>query len=279
MKARLSLLPLLVGLTLSCQSEQKLCHRDQLEELGGLLSEHRYTDALAEMDSLLQEHPTDTAVLRCVTQVKKHIRYREAEHKLLVIDSQLTTMDERMKALLKDFVIKQNTEYNTTPRYLHRSMEQMEELNYSHLRLLFSAKEIAFISVYVGDRAINHDAMRVSFGEPQQSYETPVIPYDKALNYRYHDGLRHREFVNYSHQVGEELLRFMQERMAEGARPRIELLSRGRSVAQLSLSASQVEAIRESVELGAFLQERNELLLKQDVYARRYARLAPELRD
>lgn len=265
---------LLLALSLSSCTSRGGEQAEAFALVDSLLRGRQYAKALRYIDSVVTASPADTAILSRAIRLKRQVRKEESEYMLLKLDSQLQDLSLKRKLCLEDFVEQRNEQYDTPLRYVHRSLvgDSYTEQK-PHLRVQLTDAEASFVSVYIGEKPLEHNALRVEFPAIGERYDTMIVSYDKALNYRYFDGVRYWELVNYSHRTGEELQVFLLERMRAGHRPRFVLLSGDKAVYTLQLSSEELKAIYESLELGEVMTAQRDAKLWQEVYATRFARL------
>lgn len=269
-------LPLGLGLV-GCSSPQNEASLALLSRADSLAQQGLFAEALACVDEAVTLAPADTAVLRQSTAHKRTIHLREAEHMLLVLDSQLREVDASIEAKARGFVLERNEAYDTPARYIAPELAPDKLGARPHLRLSVDDEGMKFVSVYAGKGSPHHSAMRLALAGVDSTYTTPEVPYDEALNYRYTDAASTRwELVTYSPEEGVRIATYLREGIERGSALTVELLSRGKSVQRLQLSQPERQALLKSIELGEVKAQRRELQRQQIVYAQRFARLSSQ---
>lgn len=271
---------LVAGLAIAlagCEAETKRPPQIEqlLQEARSLGARAYYEQALALIDSARSLAFTDPEALKQVTALSRELHLGEAESRLLELDRQIKEHDQALAPRLKDFIALHNKTYGTQTKYCHPHLNPETLGMRPHLRVLVDTTGVLeFVSVYVGERKLNHSSIRLSFSTSDASVTLPDVPHDDALNYRYSVGLHHWELVTYTGDRLEEALAFVKEGLRQRGSLHLVYLSAGREVLHYTLAMSELQALAKTLDLAAELQTHQALLREQAKYARRFARLS-----
>lgn len=267
----------LVGLTIglyACSSGKDTQAQRLLDEAQALGNTGAYTEALALVDSAERVAPADTAILRAGTSLKREIRQREAEHKIIELDSLIRLKAEEINRMLPAFAKLKNEAYDTQLRYCAPALLPKALGAHPHLRATVdSLGVLQLISVYTGSSKIKHSAIRLRHTQQDSTYTTPNVVHDDALNYRYHDGLHYWELVTYRAEANDPLVEYLEGLLALEGKLGIDYLSQGKVTHRYTLAPAEQSALMQTTRLAKVLSERQALHREQAKYARRFARL------
>ncbi len=247
-----------------------------LEEARALEDKELFPEAIAKVDSAIALAPIDTAVLRQSTGLKRHIYLQEANYKLLYIHHELSLLAKEIPPMLKIFDKVENKYYATELRYQHPAFSVMDKREKPYLRLrLDSLGDIHISSVYVGQKAIQHNRIKLQERKEANNYLSQQIEYDKALNYRYKVGAKHWEIISYGEADSRAMAEFLDHKLCENPKEVVELqyLNNQKLLYSIPLNKNLCEGINKSLVLYKLLHRRDSLRQEQAKYARRFVRL------
>ncbi|MDO4692197.1 MAG: hypothetical protein Q4A64_04910 [Porphyromonadaceae bacterium] len=269
----LSLLGLAIGLY-ACREAKAPEAEALLHEAQALGLTGAYADALALADSAERIAPANVDILREGTRIKREIRQREAEHKLIELDSLIRLKDEEAHEILPIFAKLKNEAYDTQLLYCMPMLLPNRLGARPHLRAMVdSLGVLQLVSVYTGGGKLNHSAIRLRHSAQDSAYTTPSVVHDDALNYRYNDGMNNWELVTYRAEVGDSLALYLQNALAQEGTFTIDFLSQGATKYRYKLPPAELSALRATIKLAKVLGDKQMLIREQTKYARRFARL------
>lgn len=265
-------------LLFSCKEENSK-HKQalaMLQKAKELEKTDAFTAAINKVDSAIALAPIDTAILRQATDIKRHIYLQEANDKLLTIQDSLIQLAKRIPQQLNRFNRVQNKYYATELNYQHPYFTALDKKEQSYLRIrLDSLGGIHLASIYVGNKAIEHEQINLQEPKGEQNYRSQMIAYDKALNYRFKLGNKSWEIVSYGDQDSKAMAQFLQTSIADKRIHNLELhyLSLRKSKHHIRFDKRYTKAIEESLELYHLLYRRDSLRREEAKFARRFIRL------
>lgn len=246
----------------SCNSDKKEA-TVLLEEARSLYNNNEYLGAKHLLDSLKTTYPKQFPIQRERLALIKHIELAEQTRNLQYCDSLLQLRLPEVELLKKDFIFEQDTAYEATGKYIHKSQRIEYNIRHSYLRSSVNEQgEMLLSSVYYGERPIKHTALKVSLKGGEYA-QTESIPYDGGNNYTFTDGGMITETVTYakgkdngviafiSNHEGKELIRltYLGEReyittLSEANRNAIE------ATLHLSIGLSDIEKLRKEIKIA-----------------------------
>ncbi len=247
-----------------------------LEEAKILEDQESFEEAIAKVDSAIALAPIDTAVLKQSTYLKRHIYLQEANYKLLSIHQELSSLAKEIPPMLKIFDKVENKYYATELRYQHPAFSAMDRHEKPYLRLrLDSLGNIHISSVYVGQKGIQHNRIKLQERKETNNYLSQQIDYDKALNYRYKVGTKHWEIISYGEEDSRAMAKFLDHKLCDTTKKIVELqyLNNKKLLYKIKLNEGLCEGINKSLVLYKLLHRRDSLRQEQAKYARRFVRL------
>jgi hypothetical protein len=176
----------------------------------------------------------------------------ECERNIAYCDSLLPICAAEAETLKKGFVFEKDTAYDDLGRYVRPAMTIERNVERSYIRCGVNEEgEMYMASVYFGSSPINHTGLKLSTRDGMLA-ETPSIPYDGGVNYRFKDLGNTTEVVTYSGENCKSIAGFV---YATDGRERIRADYTGGKPYALYLPDADRKNIRATCELSVLLSE------------------------
>jgi hypothetical protein len=176
----------------------------------------------------------------------------ESERNIAYCDSLLPIRRTEVEGLKKGFVFEKDTAYDEIGRYIRQTMTVERNVERSYIRCGVNEEgEMYMASVYFGSQPVGHTGLKLSTKDGSVA-ETPAIPYDGGLNYRFKDQGNTTEAVTYK---GEHCKTLAALVCLTDGKSRIKAEYTGGKPYALYLSDADVKAIRATYELAMTLSE------------------------
>jgi hypothetical protein len=171
--------------------------RRELSDARLLFENQQFAAAKIAIDTIRFRYPREVEVLRETLTLMREVERAESERNIAFCDSLMPIRSAEAAVLKKQFRFEKSTDYEDIGNYIWREQTVERRLEQSYIRCGVDEKgEIFLSSIYFGTRPINHTGLRVSLPS-DTSAETPAIPYDGGMNYRFTDGGNTTEVVTY----------------------------------------------------------------------------------
>lgn len=191
------LLILVTLLASACTSDEKKA--EQLyAQAESYYNEGNHYAAKIWIDSIEASYPKAFDAIRDGMVLQCRINQKVYEHDLLTTDSLYNMAKKELDALKPLFELSRESEYQTERNYVYKKSRPGQAITGSGLRAqVTESGEFRLISIYNGNKGINHTGIRVK--KPDGSYcETASVAYDGARNYRFTDDGKTTEMVTYN---------------------------------------------------------------------------------
>jgi hypothetical protein len=160
----------------------------------------------------------ETAILREALTLMRQVEQREAERNIAFCDSALPLRRMELEEWRTNFVLEKDSVYDELGRYVWKENRLERNIERSYVRAEVDERgEIALTGIYFGARPIAHTGLRLSTDNGLY-IQTPEIPYDGGLNYRFTDSGNRIEIVTYKGQTGIDALQFIYDNASERIR-------------------------------------------------------------
>ncbi|MDR0744007.1 MAG: hypothetical protein LBF05_06600, partial [Tannerella sp.] len=167
------------------------------EEAKSLYEKKYFSTAKSVIDSINILYPREIAVRKEALTLMRLVERGESEQNIAYCDSLLPIRLEEAEKLKKGFVFEKDTAYNETGNYIRQTMTVERNVERSYIRCGVSEEgEMYMASVYFGSKPIEHTGLKFSTKDGTVA-QTPSIPYDGGLNYRFKDMGNTTEVVTY----------------------------------------------------------------------------------
>jgi hypothetical protein len=189
--------------------------RARLDKVRVMLEQNQFNSAKNEIDSLRILYPKELQILKEGLALKRQVEIREAERNIVFCDSLLPLRQQEFDELKKNFALEKDTAYNEWGNYVWKQQTIERNLQRCYIRSGVNEQgEVYLASVYFGPRPIRHTGVKLSVANDLYA-ETPSIPYDGGVNYRFEDMGNTTEVVTYKGENGIPALRFIYDNANE----------------------------------------------------------------
>jgi hypothetical protein len=262
----LLIIPLLTG----CGEGKEA--RGRLAEAKRLYENKEYAAVKCVIDTINLRYPREIAVRKEALTLMRLAERGECERNIAYCDSLLPLCFEEAEKLKKGFVFEKDTAYDNTGRYIPRAMTVERNVERSYVRCGTTEEgEMYMASVYFGSRPLHHTGLKLSARDGTLA-ETPSIPFDGGLNYRFQDMGNTTEVVTYAGEHCKSIAGFV---YITGEKERIKAEYTGGKPYALYLSDADRKNIRATGELAAMLSEIN-AMQKEKVRSEKKIKLLDE---
>ncbi|MDR1381722.1 MAG: hypothetical protein LBJ47_09640 [Tannerella sp.] len=202
----LKLLTVLLLLT-ACGKEREA--RQRLEEAKAMYENKSFAAAKSLIDTINVRYPREIAVRKEALTLMRLAERGECERNIAYCDSLLPVCIEETESLKKEFVFEKDTAYDDIGRYIRKTMTVERNVERSYIRCGVNEEgEMYVASVYFGSSPINHTGLKFSTGDGMLA-ETPSIPHDGGMNYRFRDMGNTTEVVTYQGENCKTIVHFV----------------------------------------------------------------------
>ncbi|RHJ80642.1 hypothetical protein [Parabacteroides sp. AM08-6] len=263
----------LVAVTLTgCNSSGKKAQA-RFDQAKTLFEQKEYSAAKSQLDSIRALYPKEIKVLKAGLTLMRQIEMKEAERNIAFCDSLLPIKQEEMKELQKGFVFEKDSVYDEIGRYVSKLQTIERNIQRCYVRSgVDETGEMYLASVYFGGKPINHTGIKLS--TPNDLFvETPSIPYDGGLNYRFKDMGNITEVVTYKGENCKDAADFIYNNQNE----RIKVEYTGGKPYILYLADSEKKAIAATYNLAIVLNDINKMTKEKDKSIKKIAYLKSKL--
>jgi hypothetical protein len=169
---------------LSCSNREEPARRE-LQKAQDFYDRQEYFNAQQALDTLKEAFPKAFPVLKEGQALAKQIERTLQARNLAYCDSLIPIREREVEPLKKHFVFEKDTAYESTGKYVYKTLTIERNIRRTHLRFAVSERgEMLFSSVYYGARPIRHRSLRISTGSGE-SAQTETIEPDGANNYSF----------------------------------------------------------------------------------------------
>lgn len=248
-KQLLAVLAVIVFIT-GCKKENDAQKR--YDEAKTLYENKQFLEAKSAIDSIHILYPREVAVRRQALSLKRLVERGECERNIAWCDSLLPIRISELDAFKKGFIFEKNLEYDKIGNYIWSAMTIERNIQRSYIRCGVNEEgEMYVASVYFGSAPINHTGLSFSASDGTHA-ETPSIPYDGGVNYRFKDNGNTTEIVNYK---GENCKAVANYIMIFSDKERIKATYTGGKTFSLYLTDADKKAFRATYELASVLND------------------------
>ena len=249
-----SVILLLVILITGCKEGQEA--KKRLEEAKALYENKQFMAAKNAIDSVNILFPREIEIRKEALTLMRLVERGESEQNIAYCDSLLPIRIGELDNLKKGFVFEKDSAYDETGNYIWTSMTVEKNVERSYIRCGVNEEgEMYIASVYFGSNPINHTGLKFSTNNNLFA-ETPAIPYDGGVNYRFKDLGNTTEVVTYNGENCRSVANFV---AILDEKERIKAEYTGGKSFSLNLSDSDKKAIRATYELAFVLNEITEM--------------------
>ena len=177
-----------------------------------------FFSARNEIDSVRLLYPKEVDALKRGLELMRRVDYKEAQRNLAYCDSLLPIREKEAEELKAGFVLEKDTAFQEIGNYIWKQQTIERNVQRCYIRCGVDERgEMYLASVYFGAKPIKHSGIKLSV-KGDLFAETPSIPYDGGLNYRFEDMGNTTEVVTYKGEAGRDAIQFIYDHAAERIR-------------------------------------------------------------
>ena len=226
----------------------------RFDEANTLYENKQFIAAKNVIDSIHILYPREVAVRKQALTLMRQVERSECEQNIAYCDSMLPIYISELDGLKKGFVFEKNAEYDLIGKYIWNTMTVERNVERSYIRCGVNEEgEMYVASVYFGGAPVNHTGLHFSTSDGMFA-ETPSIPYDGGVNYRFQDLGNTTEVVAYKGEHCKAIANFI---MIVNDKDRIKATYTGGKPFSLTLSDADKKAMRATYELANVLSNIN----------------------
>ena len=235
--------------------------KTRLDKAKEMFENQQFISAKNEIDSIHILYPREIAVRKEAITLMRLVERGESERNIAYCDSLLPVCISELEDLKKGFVFEKDPVYDVIGKYIWNAMTVERNLERSYIRCGVNEDgEMYVASVYFGRSPIEHTGLHFSINNGI-SAQTPAIPYDGGVNYRFEDMGNTTEVVTYKGNNCNSIASFVAN-MDE--KERIKATYTGGKPYSLYLSDADKKAIRATYELAFVLTEIKTLQMEKE---------------
>ena len=224
----------------------------RLDEAKVMFENRQYILAKNMIDSIHILFPHEIEVRKQALTLMRLVERGESERNITYCDSLLPIRISESDVMKKDFVFEKNEAYDKLGKYVWKTMTVERNVERSYIRCGVDEEGVMYItSVYFGRSPINHTGLSFSANNGTHA-ETPAIPYDGGVNYRFQDLGNTTEVVTYKGNNCKTIANFV---MIVNDKERIKATYTGGKPFSLYLSEADKKAIQATYELALVLTD------------------------
>jgi hypothetical protein len=228
--------------------------RQCLEEVKTMYENKAFAAAKSLIDTINIRYPREIAVRKEALTLMRLVERGECEQNIAYCDSLLPVRLAEAETLKKGFVFEKDTAYDDIGKYIRKTMTIERNVERSYIRCGVNEEgEMYIASVYFGSNPINHTGLKFSVSDGTLA-ETPSIPYDGGMNYRFKDMGNTTEVVTYK---GENCKTIASFAFVTDEKKRIKAEYTGGKPFALYLSDNDKKDLKATFELAMVLSEIN----------------------
>jgi hypothetical protein len=222
-----------------------------LQNARSMYEREEFASAKNEIDSLRTAYPKEFGVLKEALELMRMVELKEAERTIAFCDSFIPAKQAESVEWSKGFVFEKDSVYEEMGNYIWKQQTVERNVERSYIRCGVNEKgEMYLASVYFGSAPINHTGIKVSTKDGLYT-ETPAIPYDGGLNYRFKDLGNTSEIVHYKGEHCTDVANFIYTHVKE----RLKVEYTGGKPYAIYLSDTEKRAIAATCDLTVVLSD------------------------
>ena len=226
--------------------------RKLLDETQSMYENKNFIAAKSMIDSLNATYPTEIEIRKEALTLMRLVERGESMQNIAYCDSLIPIRFGELDELKKGFVFEKDSTYDEIGNYIWKAMTIERNVERSYIRCGVDEKgEMYIASVYFGGRPIEHTGLKLSAKDGTFA-ETPAIPYDGGVNYRFKDLGNTTEVVTYKGENCKTIANFVS---IVDQKERIKAEYTGGKPFTLNLSDNDKKAIKATYELAFVLSE------------------------
>lgn len=248
--------------------------RAHLDEAKHLYETEQYAAAKTAIDSIRANYPREVDVLKEALTLMRLVERGESLRNIAFCDSMLPIRTSQADSLKAAFVFEKDAAYQDVGNYVWKQQSVERNLHRSYIRCGVDEQGVMYIaSVYAGSRPLNHTGLKLAAADGTFA-ETPAIPYDGGVNYRFTDMGVVTEVVTYKGDHCQAVVQLICN-AAQGTRIRAEYT--GGSSFALTLTEADRKAICTTAELATALADIDAMQREKEKATKKIAYLDAKL--
>lgn len=263
----------LAAVTLTgCSNDEKKAQA-RLDSARNMYERNELFAAKSEIDSIRILYPKEFKVIREGLTLMRQVEQKEAERNLAFCDSLIPIRQQELEGLKKGFNLEKDSAYNEIGNYVSKQQTIERNIQRCYIRSGVNEKgEMYLASVYFGANPLNHTGIKLSTKDGLFA-ETPAIPYDGGVNYRFKDLGNTTEVVTYQGEKCEDAVKFIFANQKE----RIKVEYTGGKPYVLYIADADKKAIASTYELATVLSDIEKLTKEKEKAIKKLAYLEKKL--
>lgn len=257
---------------IGCSNDEKKAQA-RLDSARNMYERNELFAAKSEIDSIRILYPKEFKIIREGLTLMRQVEQKEAERNLAFCDSLIPIRQQKLEGLKKGFNLEKDSAYNEIGNYVSKQQTIERNIQRSYIRSGVNEKgEMYLASVYFGANPLNHTGIKLSTKDGLFA-ETPAIPYDGGLNYRFKDLGNTTEVVTYQGEKCEDAVKFIFSNQKE----RIKVEYTGGKPYVLYIADADKKAIASTYELAVVLSDIEKLTKEKEKSIKKLAYLEKKL--
>lgn len=274
MKKSAICIALAAALLTGCNGNEKKAQA-RLDEAKAMFERNEYSAAKVEIDSIRAQYPKEFKVLKAGLGLMRQIEQKEAERNIAFCDSLIPIRHDEFLEVVKGFVYEKDTAYDEIGKFVSKQQTIERNVKRCYVRSGVNENgEMYISSVFFGPKPIKHTGMKLSTPDGL-SIETPAIPYDGGMNYRFEDLGNTSEVVTYKGEKCADAAKFIYDN--QNARIKVEYT--GGKPYVLYLNETEKKTIASTYELAVILSDIDKMNKEKEKSIKKIAYLAGKLKE
>lgn len=255
-----------------CNSNEKKAQA-RLDNARTMYERNELFAAKSEIDSIRALYPKEYKVIREGLTLMRQVEQKEAERNLAFCDSLLPIKQQELEEMKKNFKFEKDSAYNEIGNYVSKQQTIERNIQRCYIRAGVNEKgEMYLASVFYGPKPLQHTGIKLSAKDGLFA-ETPAIPYDGGLNYRFEDLGNTTEVVTYVGENCADAVQFIYANQKE----RIRVEYTGGKPYVLYIAEADKKAIAATFELAIVLSDIEKLTKEKEKSIKKLAYLEKKL--
>ena len=249
---RIALFSLLLCAALTaCDTSEKKAAAAYKEALA-LYEQQNFFAAKSAIDSIRIKFPKQYDVLKASLELMRKVEFKETERTLAFCDSLMPLRQAAFLEKKKAFAFEKDTAYEEVGNYVWKQQTVERNTERCYVRCGVNEKgEMYLASVFYGKGALKHTGIKVNVPKTELFAETPSIPYDGGMNYRFEDLGFTTEVVTYKDGKAKDVIQLIYD----NAKERIRVQYTGGRPYVLYMATSDKQSIVSTYELALVLSD------------------------
>ena len=223
-----------------------------LEDAKAMYENKLFIAAKSMIDSINIAYPREIEMRREALTLMRLVERGESTQNIEYCDSLLPILTGNLDDLKKGFVFEKDSVYDNIGNFIWKTMTIEQNVEHSYIRCGVNEEgEMYIASVYFSSRPLEHTGLKLSVKDGSYA-ETPSIPYDGGVNYRFNDLGNTTEVVTYKGEHCKSIANFVS---IIDTKERIKVEYTGGKSFSLYLSDNDKKAIKATYELASVLSE------------------------